>query len=86
MGKNPRYESNIPSRDEYIFKPSISPFLAYKFSLTCLVAKKTNSFESNNITFYEFIYRNWDIGGVQICGCTRQGLKVIPWRGGEAPN
>ena len=27
--------------------------------------------------------RNW---GVQICGCKRQGLKVIPWRSHALPN
>ena len=28
--------------------------------------------------FHELICRNWEIEGVKICGCTIQGLKVIP--------
>ena len=53
--------------------------LAYKFFVHMLISKdKLTNFDSNNIKFYELIFRNCEIGGFKYVGVQDRALKLYP--------
>ena len=55
-----------------------SQIFPVKVQNNTLSTKKTNKFKSNNIKLHKSLYAETGKLGVQICRCTREGLKVIP--------
>ena len=59
--------------------PQFLPLSMMNFLDTFSSASMINRFKSNNTKFHNSLYeQKWGHWDIQICGCTRQGLDVMP--------